>query len=190
MAERKITKILVLGEDESLTGKIQFKLGKDADGNERVIEFDRESVPVDTRFRAEMHGYSQKIGDSYAGAGKAADPIAAAEAAINETIAQLYAGDWKATSGGGPKISDLAVALARVTGESEEEAQALVDAMSDEDKKVYRNKGRVKVELNKIRLARLEESLARAKKATAAEPTDDEEVVLPKKADQEDETAE
>lgn len=83
-----------------------------------------------------LHGASQKIGDSYAGAGKEVDPVAYAKEAVRETIAQLYAGTWRVTGGGGGKQHSLLIlAVAEVSGLSVEEAAAKVEALSDDDRK-------------------------------------------------------
>ena len=164
MAEKKISKRIVPVEGGVPT-VVEFLLT----GREAPITFDVTKCSDDIRARLALHGASQKIGDSYAGAGKAEDPIAYAEEAINETIAQLYAGEWRQTGGGaGPKISDLAIALANATGNTQEEAQELVDSLTDEEKKAYRANPRVKLELDKLRIARAQAALKRAQEAVEA----------------------
>lgn len=141
------------------------------DGTEET--FDSSRVNDDIKARAMMHGFSQKIGDSYAGAASAENPLAYAKQAVRETIATLYANEWKAPRGeGGPRVTDLAVAVSRVTGKSIEDVVALIEGLSDEDKKALRAKPKVKAALAAISQ---EKATARAAKlaAAAAEEGDD-----------------
>lgn len=81
-----------------------------------------------------VHALSQKIGDSYANASKAENPLAFAQEQIAGTIKQIKEGLWRVVSEGGVgRASLLARALARVTGKSVEEAQGVVDLNSDLD---------------------------------------------------------
>lgn len=81
--------------------------------------------------RLALHGLSQKIGDSYAGAADAENPTQYIKDAIRETIQQVVNGEWRVTSPGGIRVSLLARALARATGKTVEEAQAVVDHYSE-----------------------------------------------------------
>lgn len=118
----------------------------------------------ETTFRLALHGISQKVGDSYSGAGDEADPVAFAEACIEETIAQLYAGDWRVTGGGGPRVSDLAKALSRLNGKSVEDNQKALAEASDEQKKAMRKHPKVA-----LALAEIAEESAKARKAKLIE---------------------
>jgi hypothetical protein len=80
-----------------------------------------------------VHAISQKVGDSYAGAGDAESPLAFAKQAIAETIKQLIDGDWRVTQPGGIRVSLLARALARATGQTVEAAQGAIDVHSQLD---------------------------------------------------------
>lgn len=91
----------------------------------------RELPPVVSRLL--VHAISQKVGDSYAGAGEAESPLAYAKDAIAETIKQLIAGDWRVTQPGGIRVSLLARALARATGRTVEECQGVLDVKSELD---------------------------------------------------------
>ena len=62
--------------------------------------------------RLAMHGYSQKVGDSYAGAETIEESASRAQAVID----QLLAGEWsqaRASGTGAPRTTMLAEALSR-----------------------------------------------------------------------------
>ncbi len=178
-------KVVELDKDGGPTGRIIFYFDDHRDAkaatdkepevtaNPSFEVFEVSKVGDAVRERLALHGASQKIGDSYASAGAEADPLAAAKLAVKETIAQLYAGTWRVNAGGGPRVNDLAVALARVTGqplEGEDGTIADVATMSDEDKKVLRAKPKIKAALAQIAA---EKAIERAKKAQeAAEAAD------------------
>lgn len=125
-----------------------------------------ENISDAMKLRAMWHGFSQKIGDSYAGAGKAESPLAFAKDCVKETIAQIYAGEWRAASGeGGPRVTDLAVALARLTGKPQDATVAFVETLDDEQKKAYRAKPKIKAMLA---LIASEKAQARAQKLAQA----------------------
>ncbi len=166
-----------------LTGLISFTFD---DKTEQT--FDVSKVNEQTKLRAMMHGFSQKIGDSYAGAAKAEGmtPLEYAKKAVQDTIAQLYANEWRAPSVAGIKVSPLAKALSRLTGKTLEESHAFVEGLSDEEIKVWKAKGKVKAMLTVIAA---EEATARAQKlaakVAAQETTEDEseeeEIEIPSK---------
>lgn len=170
------TKTIVRNEDGTPTGIIVFEFD-----DKTTEQFDLSKVNDSTKLNALMHGFSQKIGDSYAGAAKSENPLAYAKEAVKDTIAQLYAGDWRAArEGGGPRITDLAVALSRLTGKTAEESQAFVDTLDDDQKKAWKAKGKVKATLAVIAA---EKAAERAKKLAAkaagaeeSENTEEEEV--------------
>lgn len=161
-----------LNAEGSPTGVLIFTFD---DGD--VIRFDTGTVSEEIRNRAVMHGFSQKLGDSYAAAAKEENPLAWAKEQVRDVISQLLAGDWRAARAAGtPRVSDLAQALAMVTGNTVEEAHAFVETLDDDQKKAYRAKNKVKAALDTIKGQRL---LAQAEKLTAraARTTDDEEEV-------------
>lgn len=108
----------------------------DEAGNVQTFELDKVSDEI--RVRLALHGASQKVGDSYAGAGDSADPTAYANEAVKDTIAQLLAGEWRVGGGGGPRVSDLAQALSRISGESVEAVTEKLSKAGDEEKKNLR----------------------------------------------------
>lgn len=155
------------------------------DNSETAVDF--EKIPDDIKLRAMFHGFSQKIGDSYAGAAKAEEgALAFSKKSVAETLAQLYAGEWRATAEGGPKApSDLAIALSRITGKTPEEAQKFVESLDDEQKKVYRKKAKVAAHLASIAAEKAKiraEKLARAAAATpegTEEGEEEEDITIP-----------
>lgn len=116
-----------------------------------------------------LHGISQKVGDSYANAKTATDDTEMTveeyvEQCVVAGIQQLRDGDWTIRTGtAGPRVTDLARAIAEATGESEETvAEKLADADSD-TKKALRADPAVAPILARIRAERA------AKKAKEAE---------------------
>lgn len=134
------------------------------DGN--TVEFDSRKVSAEISRRAMLHGFSQKLGDSYAGAGKDADPLAYAKAAVNDTIAQLYAGDWRAASvgGGGSRVSVFVLALARASGATVEEAGEFADSLDEAQTTAWKAKPAIKALMAAIRA---EQAAAKAAKLAA-----------------------
>lgn len=150
------------------------------DKTEMSVDFSK--LSQDIKIRAMFHGISQKVGDSYAGAAKAEEgALAYAKRAVSETLAQLYAGDWRSASEGGPKApSDLAVAMARVSGKTPEACQAFVGTLTDEEKKTWRKKAKIAAALATIAAEKAKaraEKLAKAAENTAPSGTSDEEEI-------------
>lgn len=133
--------------------------------NGKSAVFDLGKVSPEILRRLALHGASQKIGDSYAGAGDSADPAAYAEQAAGETIAQLIAGDWRVTAAGGPRISDLANALSRINGQPVEAVVEGLSKATDEQKKELRKHPQVAAVLAAIKA---ENAAARAAKLAEA----------------------
>jgi hypothetical protein len=166
--QSNVKKQVGVTEAGDVTGKINFEF---SDGT--VIEFDSAKVPTPLIQKVLMHGYSQKLGDSYASASQAENPLSYAKAAVQETIEQLYKGEWRSVSvgGGGVRITDLAVALSRLTGKTVEESQSFVETLDDDQKKAWRSKGKVKATLAGIAA---EKAAEKAKKLAAAVSTEEE----------------
>lgn len=151
------------------TGVIRFTFE-----DKETEDFDLSKVSDDMKFRLAIHGASQKIGDSYASASQATDAVAFAKAAVKETIAQLYAGTWRATVSAGPKANDLALAMSRVDGDTSlEDCIELVGAMSDDEKKVWKKKPKIAAQIALIAVERAQAKANKlaelAAKADAAE---------------------
>lgn len=177
---RSVTKTIERGEDGKPTGKLTFKF---SDGSE--IVFESSKVPAQTLDDLIMHGASQKIGDSYASAATESDPLAFAKACVQDTIDQLYRGEWRSNAGGGGvRITDLAVVLARLTGKTAEEAQAFVDTLDDEQKKAWKGKAKVKAGLAQYAAEKAAEKAKKLAEAAAkadtgsADAEDDEAITI------------
>jgi hypothetical protein len=139
--------------------------------NGKTAVFDIAKVSADIAKRLALHGASQKVGDSYAGAGEAADPVAYAEQAAGETIAQLVAGDWRVTSAGGPRVSDLAAALSRLNGQPVEVITEQLAKATDDQKKDLRKIPQVAAALAAIKAESAAKRAAKlAEAAKGAEP--------------------
>ena len=119
------------------------------------------------KFRLIVHGASQKIGDSYAGANKEPKPVEFAKTAVADTIKQLVENSWRVTSSGGPRVTDLATVYAQVSGDSIETAVELLASLSEEDIKVLRNKPKIKAGLLALTAKRAAEKAAAAAEAAA-----------------------
>jgi hypothetical protein len=139
------------------TGVIQFTFEDNT-----VQTIDVNALNEDTKFRALVHGISQKVGDSYAGAKAEENPLAFAKQSAEETIAQILRGEWRAaSSGGGPRVTDLAVAFSRVTGKTVEECVEYIGTLDEAQTKELRGKAKVKAALAAITA---EKAIAKAKK--------------------------
>jgi len=150
------------------------------DNTETVFELAKCESDMATQLA--LHGASQKGGDSYAGAGDSPDPTAYAKAAVADTIKQLYStanggeNTWRASAGPGtPRISDLATALSRLTGKTVDEANAFVESLTDEEKKTWRAKGKVRAELAKIAV---EKATAKANRLAAVAGSEGEAIAI------------
>jgi len=97
-----------------------------ADETSETIELEFFSEAIINR--AALHGFSQKLGDSYSGITE----VAEAKLAMHGVLAALKAGDWnrKGGSTGGKWVE----ALARATGETIERTLEAWDKMTDEVK--------------------------------------------------------
>lgn len=173
-----------MNEDSAMTKKYVEKAEGTGDLTGRIIftfddetqeVFDVANVDEKTRFQAMMHGFSQKIGDSYANAAKADNPLTFTKESARDTIAQMYAGDWRAARAAGePQVSDLAVALSRASGQSIEAAHEFVEGLTDDEKKVWRKKAKIASQLDLIRSERLAERAKKlAARAASAEDADE-----------------
>jgi hypothetical protein len=147
------------------TGTITFEVGEET----RV--FDPAQCSDQMRLQAEFHGFSQKIGDSYAGASKATEDSEMTQeeyilAQIDTAIAQLYAGDWsiRTGAGAGPRITDLVRALCELyPDQAEADVAETVSNMDADQKKQTRAHPAVATILDRLRAER-----AAAKAAASA----------------------
>lgn len=148
------------------------------EGEDVVFQMSELSEEIITKLA--LHGASQKIGDSYAGAAKAcletgADPVEYARASVSQVIAQLVAGDWTVRTGaGGPTATDLSKALAEATGANVDEWAEKLSESTPEEKKALRAHPAVKAILDRYRAER-----AAAKAAASEGAIEGVEIVLP-----------
>lgn len=149
MAERKVTK------EVTETG-VDFTF---ADGS--VMSANLSELSEDMVTKLALHGLSQKVGDSYSG-----EDAANCQTIAEKTFETLQKGEWSSRSGGGagPRISQLAEALARVTGKEVQECVAKIAEMDDDQKKDLRAHPQIKATIAEIKL---EKAQADAEKSAA-----------------------
>jgi len=136
-----------------------------ADETSETIELDFFSKEIINR--AALHGFSQKLGDSYSGITN----VAEAKLAMHGVLAALRAGDWnrKGGSTGGKWVE----ALARATGETIERTLEAWDKMTDEVKAATKKHPDLIKVLREIELER-----AQARAASLADSGDVEPLTL------------
>lgn len=135
-------------------------------GTDTELAIDISTLPEDIITKLAIHGLSQKLGDSYAGA-DAKD----CEACVQGVLKNLQDGQWKAAregGGGTTRISLLAAAVARVQGLEVADCVEKIAGLDDEQKKGLRANGKVKAAMAAIQA---EKAAAAAEKA-ASEGTD------------------
>ena len=136
------------------TGIVYFSFG-----NGKTLEFDTNRASEEIRKTLLLHGASQKIGDSFAGAkGNFALGLQSAQ----DVIDQLYSGAWKAGRGEGearPRLAELAEAIARIKSVDLERATAAVEKATDEQRKAWRLNGKVKLAIAEIRAEKAAKAL-------------------------------
>ena len=150
MTKAKVATKSVLPEDAG----VAFDF---ADGQRLELPFSVLSTEIIAKLA--IHGAKQKVGDSYSGE---SDP-AAARALATKVVEQLQKGEWGATrEGGGGRISDIAQALARITGQAVEACVAKLAEMDTKAKKDLRAHPKVKTALAQIALEKAEAQAAKA----------------------------
>lgn len=149
MAEKKVSKAV---SETAVT--FEFATGE-------VVEVSPKDFSGDIQKQLMLHGLSQKLGDSYSG--EDADKC---HSIFTGVLANLTDGNWSARAGGGgsPRISQLAEALARETGETVEKCVETLAAMDDDKKKAVRQHPAIQVQLSQIKL---EKAAADAEKLKA-----------------------
>lgn len=132
---KKRVKVADKSYDET-TGTFSFAFtnGKSVDGS--LSDFS-----ADMQKNLALHGVMQKGGDSYA---SVAGNVELAYQNCSEVVEQLKAGIWAGGTEGGPRIKDLAEAIARIKGVDVEKATAAVTAATDELRKQWRSNPKVK----------------------------------------------
>lgn len=127
--------------------------------NGKSIEGNLSDFAADIQKQLGGHGLLQKGGDSYAGV---KGNVAEAYANCSEVIEQLKAGVWAGGGEGGPRIKDLAEAIARIKSVTIEAATTAVTAATDELRKQWRSNPRVKSVMATIAAEKAAEALAAA----------------------------
>jgi len=119
-------------------------------------------LPEVNQMRSMFHGLSQKLGDATAGAdvSECYNRVKAVAEALMDPE-----GWGRTASAAGPRITQLAEALAFATGKSVEECSEIISELSEEDKKDLRSRPQIKAELTKIKAA----AAAKAAEKAAAE---------------------
>lgn len=125
-------------DDGALTGRVDFTF---SDGHvESLNVFD--DLPAEIQRRLTVHGLLQKGGDSYAGV---KGNVAEAKANLAAILEQLKSGAWKGERGdAGPRLGELAEAIARIKSVPVEKAREAVEKATDEQRKDWRSNAKVK----------------------------------------------
>lgn len=144
------------------------------DGTDVVVKLD--DMPEDIKEKLALHGISQKLGDSYAGAkaateGTDIDPNDWAKQQVEQGKAQLESGDWTVRTGAGsPGITDLARALAEVGGVTEERAAEIVKESDKEEKKQLRAHPDIAAVLTRLKAERAQQKAEQAASKAGSGP--------------------
>ena len=151
MAERKVTKSV-----DSEAGTITFEF--EATGETEVVKV--ADFPNEIQAELMLHGASQKLGDSYSG--EDADKC---HAIFSGVLKNLIEGNLSARSGGGgaPRISQLAEAVARVSGSDVADVIEQLAGMDDETKKGVRAHPQIQAALAEIKLEKAQADAEKAK---------------------------
>jgi hypothetical protein len=128
-----------------------------------AVQLDQLSDGIITKLA--LHGLSQKVGDSYAGA-----ELAEAHELAGSVVKRLIEGEWtQASTGGGvSRVSMLVEALAAATGKTNDEALEVVKGMSEDQKKELKKHPAIAKELATIAAERAVAKAKRAEEAAAA----------------------
>lgn len=130
--------------------------------NGHVLEVIVDDMPQDIKSHLMLHGASQKVGDSFAGAETVEECIEAATAVFE----QLRAGQWKAqresTGGSAPRSSQLVEALVAITGKSAADINAMLDSKTEDERKAIRKHPQVAAQLAAIAAQRAADRAAKA----------------------------
>lgn len=127
-----------------------------------TIACELHALPDDIITRLALHGLSQKVGDSYAGA----ESVGEARAMAQGVYDNLVAGTWAVRASRGGKIIE---AITRALGLSFDDALTKWNEKSDDEKKAIKNHPSIKVALAEIeseRAAKLAEAASDAPELT------------------------
>jgi len=132
-------------------------------GDALTVNLDQLDQSIVTKLA--LHGLSQKLGDSYAGA-----EMAEAFELASSVATRLIEGEWtqaREGGGGGARMSMLVEALAAATGQTAEASLDVVKGMSDEQKKELKKHPAIASKLATIAAERAVEKAAKAEQAAA-----------------------
>lgn len=158
-------------------GNVNFEFADGSTFNAALTELNEDIIN-----RLALHGLSQKLGDSYAGAGGEDDPVEYAKEALAGVYESLKEGNWTQRTGGtaGPRVTLLAEALHRATGRDLEECSSMVNDLrvaagdGDEDAKAkldaIKNHPQVKAAQSEIRAERAAAKAAKDAESSADAP--------------------
>lgn len=131
--------------------------------NEEVVTVRLDELSPEIVVQLALHGLSQKLGDSYSGE----KDLVVAKGKVEAVAKRLREGDWKAVreGSGGGRITDLAKALAVITGRELAEAVEVIEGMGKEEKKALRAHAQIKAELARITAERAAKAVVDAPEA-------------------------
>lgn len=142
-------------DEGAATGKVTF-----AFSDETEINADVNSFSPEIQKRLAIHGLLQKGGDSYAGV---KGNVAEAKANVQAILEQLTAGAWKGERGdAGPRLGELAEAIARIKSVPVEAARAAVEKADDDQRKTWRSNAKVKAVIAQLRSEAAAQALEKA----------------------------
>ena len=134
---------------------------------EDTVVVDLNNLPENIVQRLAMHGLSQKLGDSTAGA--ELEECHERVSAVAEALKDPDGWTTRVPGAAGPRTTQLAEALAAATGKDIAEAAQIVADLDDDGKKDLRAHPQIKSELAKIKAA----AAARAAEKAASAATED-----------------
>jgi hypothetical protein len=129
-----------------------------ADESETTIDVGDFSEEVQQR--AMLHGFSQKLGDSYS---DAQGDVATAKAMFQEVFTALLEGDWNRKGGGTSSGGIWVEAIAQASGNSIEVVLAKWNTMGDAEKAAAKKHPQVKLAKAEIEMVRATAKAAEAK---------------------------
>lgn len=130
-------------------------------GNGTTLEQTVDELPANIQRQLMLHGFMQKVGDSYAGAkGNFAEGIDNAKGVIEA----LKSGEWGTgrDSDGKPRLDELAEAIARVKGIPVEDAKKAAEAADEDKRKTWRAHPKIKAAIALIRSEKAQKALEAA----------------------------
>lgn len=133
---------------DAASGTVTFEWANDAP----AFTADCSKLPKDIQKQLMLHGLSQKLGDTYAGAESIDDAITSVTAAYE----QLLAGEFKAVRSGSGAVRTtlLAEAIASLQKQPIEAVQETIKGLDEEQVKGLRAHPGIKAEMSKIKAKR------------------------------------